>query len=156
VLFLTEHHAMKAYCETGDIAPRILDLVTNGGEWSVSNPGRFTPRERTPGTNWIGGWVGSRAGPDAVVNRKIPSNYRDSNPWSSSPQPSVIPLSYSGSWLDMLHCQISRQVVWYVGKQAGSQSRWIIYSHLAVCNRVESFGTTTKSHLISLQEVNLL
>jgi hypothetical protein len=29
-----------------------------GGEWSASRPGRFTPRERTPSTYWIGGWVG--------------------------------------------------------------------------------------------------
>jgi len=31
-----------------------------------------TPRERTLGTDWIGGQVGLRAGLD-VVNRKIPS-----------------------------------------------------------------------------------
>jgi hypothetical protein len=36
VLFLIEHHAMKAY-------------------WSDSLPGRFTPRERASGTHWIGG-----------------------------------------------------------------------------------------------------
>jgi hypothetical protein len=35
--------------------------VLDGGEWSASLPGRFTP-----GTHWIGGWVGSRAGLDAV------------------------------------------------------------------------------------------
>jgi hypothetical protein len=29
-----------------------------GGEWSASRPGRFTPRERAPGTHWIGGRVG--------------------------------------------------------------------------------------------------
>jgi hypothetical protein len=26
----------------------------DGGEWSASRPGRFTPRERDPGTHWIG------------------------------------------------------------------------------------------------------
>jgi len=36
-------------------------------EWSASRPGRFTPRERAPGTRWIGGWVGPRAGLDARV-----------------------------------------------------------------------------------------
>jgi len=30
VLFLTEHHAMEAYCGNGGIAPRILDL---GARW---------------------------------------------------------------------------------------------------------------------------
>jgi hypothetical protein len=43
--------------------------------------------------------VGPRAGLDAVVKRKIPSLCRDSNSRSSSPQRSVIPLSYPGSYL---------------------------------------------------------
>jgi hypothetical protein len=41
---------------------------------------RFTPRERAPVTHLIGGWVGLKAGLDAVLRRKIPSSYRDSNP----------------------------------------------------------------------------
>jgi hypothetical protein len=49
-------------------------------EWSASCPSRFTPRERAPGTHWIGGWVGSRAVLDAVVKRKIPSLRLESNP----------------------------------------------------------------------------
>jgi len=28
---------------------------------SASLPGRFTPRERAPGTHWLGGWMGLRA-----------------------------------------------------------------------------------------------
>jgi hypothetical protein len=46
----------------------------------VSRPGRFTARERAPGTHWIGGWVGPRAGLNAVVKRKIPSPQQKSNP----------------------------------------------------------------------------
>jgi len=42
----------------------------------------FTPRERDPGTHWIGGWVGLRVGMDTVVRRKITSPYRDSKPRS--------------------------------------------------------------------------
>jgi len=49
----------------GGIAPRILDLGNRRG-WSVSCPGRFIPRERAPGTHWIGSWVGPTAGLDAV------------------------------------------------------------------------------------------
>jgi hypothetical protein len=37
------------------------------------------PRERVPGTHWIGGWVGPRAVLDAVVKRKIPSPCQESN-----------------------------------------------------------------------------
>jgi hypothetical protein len=57
-----------------------LTLALDEGEWSVSCPGCFTPRERTPGIHWIGGWVGPRAILDAVVKRKIPSFHQESNP----------------------------------------------------------------------------
>jgi hypothetical protein len=67
-----------------------LDLGTSGFECSASRPGRFTSREGAPCTHWIGGWVGPRAGLDAVVKRKILSPSRDSNPRSSSSQPSAI------------------------------------------------------------------
>jgi hypothetical protein len=54
---------MEAYWRSG-----FFDLGTRRGEWSASRPGRFTPRERAPVTHWIGGWVGPRAGLDAVVS----------------------------------------------------------------------------------------
>jgi hypothetical protein len=59
----------------------------DGGEWSASRPGRFTPRERAPVTHWIGVWVGPRAVLDAVVKRKIPSLRRESNPRTPIVQP---------------------------------------------------------------------
>jgi hypothetical protein len=59
-----------------------LTLAKYGGEWSASCPSRFTPRERAPGTHWLGYWVGPRAGLD-VVMRKIHSLCWDSNPSSS-------------------------------------------------------------------------
>jgi hypothetical protein len=34
-----------------------LTSALDGGEWSASHPGRFTSRERAPGTHWLGGWV---------------------------------------------------------------------------------------------------
>jgi hypothetical protein len=48
-----------------------LTSELDGGEWSDSRPGRFIPRERTPGTHWIGGWVGPKAVPDAVLKRNL-------------------------------------------------------------------------------------
>jgi hypothetical protein len=45
---------MKAYWGSVGIAPRIIDR-------------RFIPRERSPGTHWIRGWVGPRAALDVVV-----------------------------------------------------------------------------------------
>jgi hypothetical protein len=47
-LCLTKHHTIKTYWRRGGIAPRILDLGTNGGEWSALRLCRFTLRERTP------------------------------------------------------------------------------------------------------------
>jgi hypothetical protein len=46
---------------------------------SVSRSGHFAPRKRAPGTHWIGGWVGDRAGLNKVAKRKIPSPFRESN-----------------------------------------------------------------------------
>jgi hypothetical protein len=78
-LCLTKYRVMKTYCGSGDTATRTTSAL-DGGEWSASSPGRFSPRERATGTHWIGGWVGPRAVLDAVVKRKIPSPCRDSNP----------------------------------------------------------------------------
>jgi hypothetical protein len=57
-----------------------LTSALDGGEWSASCPGHFTPRKRAHGTHWIGGWVGPRAVLDAAVKKKIPSPRRKSNP----------------------------------------------------------------------------
>jgi hypothetical protein len=57
-----------------------LTSELDGGEWPASRPGRFIPRERAPGTQWIGGWVGPRFGLDVVLKGKIPSPSRESNP----------------------------------------------------------------------------
>jgi hypothetical protein len=78
---------MKAYWGSGGIAPRTLTSAIDGGEWSASRPGRFTPRERAPGTHWIGVWVSPRAVLDAVVKKKIPSPLRESNPTTPIVQP---------------------------------------------------------------------
>jgi hypothetical protein len=57
-----------------------LTSALDGGKWSVSRPGRFTPKKRAPGTYWVGGWVGPRTVLGAVGKRKIPSPRRESNP----------------------------------------------------------------------------
>jgi hypothetical protein len=64
-----------------------LTSALDGGEWSSSHPGLFTPRARAPGTHWTRGWVGPRAVLDAVVKRKIPSRRRESNPRTPIVQP---------------------------------------------------------------------
>jgi hypothetical protein len=64
-----------------------LTSALDGGKWSASLPGRFTPKERAPGTHWIWGRVNPRAVLDAVVKRKIPSPRRESNPSTPIVQP---------------------------------------------------------------------
>jgi hypothetical protein len=64
-----------------------MTSALDGGEWSASRHGRFTPRETAPGTHWIEGWVGPRAVLDAVVKRKIPNPRRESNPRTPIVQP---------------------------------------------------------------------
>jgi hypothetical protein len=75
-----------------------LTSALDGGEWSASCPGSFTPRERAPGTHWIGGWVGPRA---VLCKRRwrekftAPAGNRKLEPRSSSPYPSAIPTELS-------------------------------------------------------------
>jgi hypothetical protein len=56
---------MKAY---GGV---VVTSALAGGEWSASHPCCFIPGEKAPGTDWIGGWVGPRAGLDDVEKSKF-------------------------------------------------------------------------------------
>jgi hypothetical protein len=58
---------------------------------------RFTTGERTPGTHWIRGWVGSRAGLDAGARRKILCPCWVSNPDRPARSQTPYCLSYHGS-----------------------------------------------------------
>jgi hypothetical protein len=57
-------------------------------------PPRFTPRERIPGTHWIGGWVGLRAGLDTGARRKIFCPCQGSNPDRPAHSQTLYCLSY--------------------------------------------------------------
>jgi hypothetical protein len=62
---------MKAY---GGVPVQIHIFLTSalvGGEWSASRHRHFDPRERAPGTHWIGGWVGPRASLDDMEKKKF-------------------------------------------------------------------------------------
>jgi hypothetical protein len=84
---------MKTYGEVELQLHAFLTSAPGGGEWSVSRPGRFAPRERAPGTHWIGGWVGLRASLDAVAKEKF-----SCPPWESKPVAQLLCwLSYPGS-----------------------------------------------------------
>jgi len=80
---------MKTYWGVKVLLHAPLNSALDGGEWSVSRPGRFTPRERDPGTHWKGGWVGPGIILDMVVKRKIPSPCQELNPGTPLIQPLV-------------------------------------------------------------------
>jgi hypothetical protein len=44
-----------------------LASALDGGEWSASRPGRFTPKEKAPYIHCIGGWMSPRTIMDVVV-----------------------------------------------------------------------------------------
>jgi hypothetical protein len=44
----------------------LLTSALDGGEWPASRPGHFNPGEKGPGTHLKGGWVGPKAGLDAL------------------------------------------------------------------------------------------
>jgi hypothetical protein len=81
--------------ESGDTAIPFLTPALDGGK--VVSLGRYTPGERAPGTHWIGGWVGPRAGLDAPEKRKISCPCRESKPSSEPRSLSLYRLSYPGS-----------------------------------------------------------
>jgi hypothetical protein len=55
---------MRTYGGVDILTHVFLISALVGGEWSASSSGHFTPGGKTPGTHWIGGWVGPGAGLD--------------------------------------------------------------------------------------------
>jgi hypothetical protein len=68
----------------------------------LHTPYAILPGVRAPGTRWIAGWVGPRAGPDAVKKRKIPCLHREF--YAAHPARSVVtiltelPQLHAKSW----------------------------------------------------------
>jgi hypothetical protein len=65
---------------SGGMAHLFLTLAPDGGKWSPSYRGRFTPgksRPRSPLYD-VGGWVGPKAGRD-VMEKKNSCPYRESS-----------------------------------------------------------------------------
>jgi hypothetical protein len=48
----------------------LLTSELDGVEWSASRLGRFTPKQKAPGTRWRGSLMGPRAGLDSVAGRE--------------------------------------------------------------------------------------
>jgi hypothetical protein len=113
-----------------------LTSALDGGEWSASRPGRFTPRERVLGTHWIGGWVGSRAILDVVVKRKIPSSH-----WKSDPRTPIVQLLTG-----LLDSQTFGRTPW-LGDQSNARP--------LLKQRTTQRNTNTDTHPCPKQDLNL-
>jgi hypothetical protein len=61
---------MKAHGGVDEYIQVFLTSALVGSEWSASHPNRFTPKERAPGTHWIGGQVGPRTSLDDKERRE--------------------------------------------------------------------------------------
>jgi hypothetical protein len=83
----------------------------------LHTPAALPPRERTPDTHWIRGWVGPRAVLDTVVKIKIPSPRRDSNPRTPIVQPvdikmHPIKIGYEdGKWIEVAQDRVRWRVL---------------------------------------------
>jgi len=64
---------MKSLNMTSNVAWHITSAV-DGSDCSTSSPGRFTPCEKSPGTNWVEYWSRSRAGL-RVFGKRFGSKY---------------------------------------------------------------------------------
>jgi hypothetical protein len=53
-------------CGSGGIASQFLTSARDGGKYSASHPGHFTPRRKSLSTHWIGALMGLRVGLYAV------------------------------------------------------------------------------------------
>jgi hypothetical protein len=71
-LGLIKHSAMKTYWGVEVKRHEFLTSALKGDEWSALHPGRLIAWEIAPGTHEIRGWMGPRAGLDAMDERKNP------------------------------------------------------------------------------------
>jgi hypothetical protein len=88
-------------------APPFLNSTLDGGNWLDTRPGHFTPAKREPTIHCVRGWVGPRAGLDAVKNSKTSCLSSESNSGHPARSPSLYRLSYSGSLLHLIYMKRS-------------------------------------------------
>jgi hypothetical protein len=69
----------KGIQRSGGIYSDIINKALNRGEWAASHPRLPYPRIRSPQYTLNGGWVGYRAGLEALESREISSHCRESD-----------------------------------------------------------------------------
>jgi len=122
---------MKAYWEVeAQLHP--LTSALDGAEWSASRLCCFTPRERAPGTHWLGSWVGPRAILDAVpcLIWKISQGvlywlFQAHGFWTASSSSSI---PFGGC----ARCESANNSFFWIGKMTVSLNSWITSSRPAM------------------------
>jgi hypothetical protein len=142
---------MKTYAEMDIWIRAFLTSALLGGEWSASQPVRFTPEGRAPGTHWVGGWVGPRIGLDDLGNRKIlPLAGLEIRPLCSPAlSQSLYLLHYPGS--SFLHCETKLMcTVSFYMEQESEHGKIVTASTFPNFKRgcnTRAHGVTSHSHL---------
>jgi hypothetical protein len=97
-----------------DITPTLFTSALDGYEWSASSPDCFIPGEISPCIQWMGDWVGPRAGLDPMVKRKI-LYLSGTEPWTSNEYSTVILTGLS--LLKQLNMPLAKYptLIWYIG-----------------------------------------
>jgi hypothetical protein len=112
----------------GGTEVKLQTSASDGDEWSASRPGRFTPRERAPGTDWIGGWVD----PEPVWTRWWREN---SQPLPGLEPPIIQPIAQSYT------TELSRLLVGIAFSSEFETSHFIILP-------IVLYGSETSSHIL--------
>jgi hypothetical protein len=101
-----------------------LTSALDGGGWSASRPGRFTPRERDTDSHWIGGWVGLTAGLDVISKNTIPSPHRESNPDHPIVQPEASSYTDCALSAQSFHTQMLSLRFFFVNEHNAMKAYW--------------------------------
>jgi hypothetical protein len=115
----------------------VLNIGTRWG-WVINITPRpsFTTGERTPGTHYIGGWVGPRVGLDAEATGKILCHCRGSNPGNPDRSQIRYWLSYPGHNISGIPTEYLREVKYmFVPFLAyfPYKGKWGLWDHQSVC-----------------------
>jgi hypothetical protein len=106
--YVLRHDVWRSGC----ITPQFLTSAQHGGAWSASRPCRSASWERTPGTHWIGGWAGPRAGLYSMERRTLSCPFWESNPGRWAPSRSLYRLSYPCNFMLAMTVWCHVSLVW--------------------------------------------
>jgi hypothetical protein len=165
---------------SGGLAPQFLTSALDWGEWSVSRPCRFIPREGAPATHCIGGWVGPRVvwmlwrrGKSCTARNRTLAIQPIACRYTDSPHGMIgyriskdwVPVHHFNASISGLNCVVAHSIIWLIWLFADIytpfyQTLWLSEQHSCFgCRRshVQKLSPytsfiKTKSHLKKMLE----